>query len=103
MRRAKILVNRVFAGILEEIEKEKSYRFVYNQDYKGIPVSLTMPLEKQEYLFSSFPPFFDGLLPEGWQLESLLKEVKIDRDDYFSQLLTVGKDVVGVVTIENYE
>ena len=47
-----------------------------------------------------FPPFFDGLLPEGIQLEGLLKLKKIDRNDLFSQLMAVGEDVVGVVTLQ---
>ena len=47
-----------------------------------------------------FPPFLDGLLPEGSQLEGLLKLKKIDRNDLFSQLMAVGEDVVGVVTLQ---
>jgi len=46
------------------------------------------------------PPFFDGLLPEGFQLEGLLKYGKIDRSDQFSQLIAIGADMVGNVTIE---
>lgn len=100
MRRANIFVNKKPAGILEEIEKNKSYRFYYQDNYSGQPVSLTMPPEPKEYYFSSFPPFFDGLLPEGIQLEGLLRKLKLDKEDYFSQLMAVGKDVVGAITIE---
>ncbi|MQY80452.1 MAG: toxin HipA, partial [Bacteroidetes bacterium] len=53
-----------------------------------------------EFEFDEFPPFFDGLLPEGFQLEALLKQKKIDRDDLFIQLITVGEDLVGAVTIK---
>ncbi len=42
-----------------------------------------------------FPPFFDGLLPEGYQLEGLLKFGKFDRNDLFSQLMAIGEDMVG--------
>ncbi len=38
-----------------------------------------MPVSDKVYEFSSFPPFFEGLLPEGYQLEGLLKFGKIDR------------------------
>ena len=59
-----------------------------------------MPLRKLGYEFESFPPFFEGLLPEGYQLEGLLKFGKIDRNDFFSQLMAVGDDLVGNVTVK---
>jgi serine/threonine-protein kinase HipA len=31
-----------------------------------------------------FPPFLEGLLPEGYNLEALLRALKIDRNDHFS-------------------
>jgi serine/threonine-protein kinase HipA len=99
MRIAKVNVNNLDAGILSELEFAREYRFEYNKGYSGPPVSLTMPVNIPVYNFNSFPPFFDGLLPEGYQLEGLLKFKKIDRNDLFSQLLTVGKDLIGNVTI----
>ncbi len=62
-----------------------------------------MPLTKKLYYFSHFPAFFEGLLPEGMLLEALLQKYKIDRNDYFAQLLTIGRDVVGAVTIEEIQ
>ena len=59
-----------------------------------------MPKKDKVYKFDRFPPFFDGLLPEGIQLEGLLKIRKIDKNDYFSQLIAVGEDMVGVVTVK---
>lgn len=91
------------AGILEEQEPGKLYRFTYLQDYVGPAVSLTMPSGTREYSFAIFPPFFDGLLPEGQQLEGLLRYRKIDRSDLFAQLMAVGNDLVGAVTVEEIE
>lgn len=91
------------AGILEERVPGKQYAFRYLESYAGPPVSLTMPLQTGEYLFNSFPPFFDGLLPEGVQLEALLRQNKIDRHDHFSQLVAVGNDLVGAVTVREGE
>lgn len=99
MRRAKVFVKGLPAGVLEEVEKGKLYRFIYDKGYSGEPVSLTIPVEKKEFEFRSFPPFFDGLLPEGVMLEGLLRIRKLDRNDYFSQLLAVGADLVGAVTV----
>ena len=59
-----------------------------------------MPTNIRIYKFDKFPPFFDGLLPEGIQLEGLLKIRKIDKNDLLSQLIAVGEDLVGVVTVK---
>lgn len=99
MRKVKVLVNNIFAGELEEIN-QNNYRFIYVEDYQGPPVSLTMPIDKAVYEFNQFPPFFDGLLPEGAQLEALLRHYKLDKKDYLGQLLQVGNDLVGAITIE---
>lgn len=99
MRKAKVLMNGEPAGILDELD-DQTYRFSYDEGYAGLPISLSMPVKQRIYEFSSFPPFFDGLLPEGFQLEALLKRHKIDRHDYFKQLVTVGRDLVGAVTVE---
>jgi len=99
MKKANVFVNAIKAGILEELQASK-YKFTYLDDYHGAPVSLTMPLNNQVYKFDAFPPFFEGLLPEGAMLEALLRKYKIDRHDYFGQLIIVGQDVVGAVTLE---
>lgn len=100
MRKAKVYNFGIPAGELIEIEPGRKYKFVYFNDYQGNPISLTMPVNKKEYEFNEFPPFFDGLLPEGVQLEALVRQMKIDKNDYFSQLVCVGKDLVGSVTVE---
>lgn len=88
----------VYAGLL--IEQEGAYTFAYDSAYTGPPISLTMPVRPEPYRFDAFPPFFDGLLPEGLMLEGLLRQQKIDRHDLFSQLVSVGRDLVGAVTVE---
>lgn len=100
MRKAKVLVNGIAAGILRETEPGAKYMFEYLDGYKGLEISRTIPTDQQVYNFNHFPPFFDGLLPEGFQLEGLLKIRKIDRNDYFSQLLAVGEDLVGAITVK---
>jgi serine/threonine-protein kinase HipA len=100
MRKAKVFVKGVEAGTLTELIKGKEYIFEYINGYKGLEVSRTMPTNEKAYKFDMFPPFFDGLLPEGIQLEGLLKLKKIDKYDYFSQLIAVGNDMIGVVTVK---
>ncbi|MBS0635500.1 MAG: HipA N-terminal domain-containing protein [Verrucomicrobia bacterium] len=100
MKRAKVYVDGVFAGHLEELEMARRYRFSYDPEYTGPSVSLEMPTSERIYEYDRFPPFFEGLLPEGIMLEGLLRQAKLDRDDYMSQLIVVGHDLVGNVTVE---
>lgn len=98
MRQANVFVLGKLAGVLTEISHNQ-YRLTYESNYIGPPISLALPQKKHVYDFDQFPPFFDGLLPEGAQLEALLRTTKLDRDDYFGQLVTVGDDLVGGITI----
>lgn len=99
-RRAEICQNGKSAGFLEETSDGR-WSFTYRDDYSGPPVSLTMPVHRRAFQFTEFPAVFDGLLPEGPQLEALLRKHKIDRHDAFSQLVTVGADLVGSLTVSN--
>jgi serine/threonine-protein kinase HipA len=99
MKVAKVFVQKKLVGFLIEVKRRGPYRFGYDPDYAGPPVSLTMPVATRRFAYERFPPFFDGLLPEGPQLEGMLRTNKIDRDDYFSQLIAVGADMVGAVTV----
>lgn len=90
------------AGILEELD-HNHYRFIYDTNYHCAPISLTMPLANRVYEFDTFPPFFEGLLPEGVMLEALLRKYKLDKNDYLGQLLKVGEDIIGAVTIKEYQ
>lgn len=96
-REALVYVHDRLAGRLRE--EPTGYAFVYEPNYDGPPVSLTLPVRDEAYRFDAFPPFFDGLLPEGMMLEALLRQRKLDRRDYLGQLLAVGEDVVGAVTV----
>lgn len=99
MRRAIVKVHDERAAVLEELE-DRRFRVTYLPGYAGAPVSLAMPLRAEAYDFASFPPYFDGVLPEGGQLDALLRLAKIDASDTMGQLLWVGGDLVGAVTVE---
>ena len=98
MRRAEVHQTGTLAGYLTETDS-RSYRFDYLPGYRGRSISLTMSVRPEPYKFDKFPPFFEGLLPEGRQLEALLRSHKLDRNDLMGQLLAVGEDVVGSVQI----
>lgn len=100
---ASVFVSGTLAGIFEEIERKKKFRLSYLENYSGPPISLALPVRSEPYDFEKFPPFFDGLLPEGSQLEGLLRQKKLDKNDYFGQLVAVGADMVGAITVKGWQ
>lgn len=102
MRKAEVYQRGTLAGILEELGQNR-YRFTYVPGYRGQPISLALPIREASYEFDEFPPVFEGLLPEGLPLEAMLRQYKIDKQDLFKQLVTVGEDVVGSLTIKEVQ
>jgi len=99
MRKAEVYQQGTLAGTLEELDRGR-WRFIYASDYRGQPISLALGIREAPYEFDKFPPVFEGLLPEGLPLEAFLRQYKIDKKDLFKQLVTVGEDVVGSLTIK---
>ena len=101
-RTAYVYVRETFAGTLKETDY--GYSFLYDSDYleneKNSPVSLTLPIQKEEYTSKTLFSFFDGLIPEGWLLDIVSNNWKIDRKDRFGLLLVACKDPIGNVQIK---
>ena len=100
-RTALIYVRDQFAGILSETDE--GYSFSYDTEYLNNPkasaVSLTIPLRSQPYQSRILFPFFDGLIPEGWLLEVVSKNWKINPKDRFGILLVACRDCIGNVSV----
>jgi serine/threonine-protein kinase HipA len=88
-------------GWLEETEDGVSFRYdpAYLESPGALPVSPTLPLQKETYEGRALPPFFLGLLPEGWFLELAAARAKVDRADRFGLLLATGRDCAGAVWV----
>lgn len=104
-RKACVFVRDDFAGTLTFQADENCYFFAYDAAYlakaDASPVSLTLPLSAQTYQSEGrLFPFFDGLIPEGWLLDVVTSNWKIDRADRFGLLLVACKDCIGTVRIE---
>lgn len=100
-RKAYIYVRNIFAGILKETDY--GYSFQYDEEYLKKPnatsVSLTLPKDTAEYTSNHLFAFFDGLIPEGWLLNVVVHNWKVDRNDRFGILLVACNDPIGNVSV----
>lgn len=101
-RTAYVYVRDTFAGTLKETDS--GYSFIYDSEYlmndKSSAVSLTLPMRAEEYTQKTLFSFFDGLIPEGWLLNVVSHNWKINVRDRFGLLLVACKDPIGNVCIK---
>ena len=101
-RTAYVYVRDTFAGTLKETDA--GYSFVDDSEYlageASTAVSLTLPMQAEEYTSKTLFPFFDGLIPEGWLLNIVTENWKIEPKDRFGLLLVACKDPIGNVRIK---
>ena len=105
MTRAKVYINDSFCGILTE--DHNGYHFVYAVEYLStegaVPLSPTMPLKREEYTKEFMFPVFDGLIPEGWMLDIVDRNWKINPRDRMRLLLLCCKDCIGNISVREYD
>ena len=101
-RAGKVYIQNIYAGRI--YETDDGYGFLYDEAYlkneNALPVSLTMPLSSDEFKSKVLFPFFDGLIPEGWLLDVVERNWKIDGNDRFGLMLAACRDCIGDVWIE---
>lgn len=104
-RKARVYVRDIFAGIIEETDT--GYEFAYDAEYmespKALNVSMTMPMREEPYTSRTLFSFFDGLIPEGWLLNVVAHNWKIDRNDRFGILMVACHDPIGNVSIRSFD
>ena len=101
----KVFVDEQYAGIIEE--RDGLCIFTYDSQYlqsiEAKPISLTLPLRSQPFEERTMIPFFDGLIPEGWLLNIITDNWKIDPRDRMALLLLACKDCIGNISITEGE
>ena len=100
-RTAFVYVRDSFAGTLRETDEgyEFQYDAQYLSDSDAPAVSLTLPRQEEPFLSKTLFAFFDGLIPEGWLLNLVSHNWKINQRDRFGLLLVACKDCIGAVSI----
>jgi len=100
-KKGKVYYIDKFAGVIEE--NEDGYEFIYSDNYLKLsnakPISLTMPLTSVPYKSKTMFPFFDGLIPEGWLIDIVERNWKINQRDRMTLLLTFCENCIGAVSI----
>lgn len=101
MRQGIVYVEDRLAGTISETPE--GYVFAYDHDYladaDALPVSLTLPLQQEEFKNKTLFSFFDGLIPEGWLLNIAERNWKLNRRDRMGLLLSCCRDCIGNVSI----
>lgn len=100
MRQADIYLYERLAGRL--VEDETGYVFRYDTDYLSdhpIQLSVTFPLQSEAFHDRMLFPFFDGLIPEGWLLELVVDNWKLDPNDRMGLLLACCRDCIGAASV----
>ncbi len=100
-KRGRVFVDELFAGMIEEREGFCIFTYdkIYLENEGAKPISLTLPLRNEPYQEKAMLPFFDGLIPEGWLLNIITDNWKIDPRDRMSLLLLACKDCIGNVSV----
>lgn len=101
MRHGEVWVNNQKAGVIAEHDEGYSFQYdsVYLKLAEATPVSLTLPLQVDAFKSDFMFPFFDGLIPEGWLLEIVEKNWKINPRDRMGLLLASCRDCIGNVSV----
>ncbi len=102
---AAVYYHELKAGVLTKTRA--GYEYIYDPEYladpAARPISLSMPLRDEKFESSRLFSFFDGLLPEGWLLDLISANAKIDKNDKFRLLIHTGRDPIGAVSIRPTE
>lgn len=87
-------LRRVDGGAVE-------FRYVPDYEAKGADIAFSLPTGSKPVFTPSggVPPFFAGLLPEGYRLTALQRHLKVSASDELSLLLAVGADTPGDVQV----
>lgn len=99
MRKASIHLHGLPAGILTEERPGGPCGLAYLDGYEGPPLSVTMPPGSGPWSWDAFPPFFEGLLPEGVNRESALRDHSLEKGDLFGLLIATGEDTAGAIRV----
>ena len=89
------------AGYLESDNGKLSFRYAekYLEDKNAIPLSFSMPLQKESFDNQLTATFFDNLLPPDTVRKKLGKILHLSRRNIFGFLKAIGGDCAGAISL----
>ena len=77
--------------------------FTYSEEYLesryAVPISLSLPLQKEPFSPRATRSFFEGLLPEGFTRRAVAQWMNVVEEDYLSILRGLGSECLGALCI----
>lgn len=77
-----------------------SYLPEYLSHPEAMPISVSLPLQKETFSAQTTYNFFNGLLPEGFTRTQVAQFIHADPSDYMSILHSLGQECLGAIQIE---
>ena len=92
------------AGSLESTEN-RGVIFVYDENYlndkTSVPLSASLPLQREEFSQKQCIPFFSGLLPEEDSRKKIADYLHISETSTLKLLEALGGECAGVISISS--
>lgn len=84
--------------------EERQVVFSYAEDYDGPQIADSLPRNADSLVYppGQIPPFFAGLLPEGYRLTRLAQQKKISLSNEIALLTEIGHDTPGDVQVVHH-
>lgn len=86
----------------------KSYEdasFQYAEEYlrqdTAMPISVSLPFQKENFSTIQTKNFFEGLLPEGFSRRAVASWIHADERDYLAILEHLGQECIGAIKVVN--
>ena len=76
-----------------------SYMDEYLDEANAVPVSISLPLQRERFSAGQTRQFFEGLLPEGFTRRSVAQWLHLDENDYISILHQLGRECLGAIRV----
>ncbi len=106
MQEANVYLRDQLAGRLTQRDRGYTFRYLaaYLDRDDAEEIALSLPLQSTPFETDHhLPPFFDGLIPEGWMLQLAVREFGVKSTDRFGLLLATGLTPIGAVRVERHD
>lgn len=85
--------------VTEGMEGRFAYGDAYLESDSAVPVSISLPLQRELFSPEQTRSFFEGLLPEGFTRRAVAQWLHLDEGDYLSILHRLGRECLGALCV----